>query len=153
MSVSARPTWRSRSPASQPVWSPGRESRCIRTASTNILLPLGRDRLVDDLAELDPGVLGCAGILALDLVLEPRCLPVLRQDLIQDRLCYVAALDDELCAALELLKNASELIVMGREQLLGHRVFTGQDRPEVQWQDGDFGGGRVQDFPMGLQIV
>lgn len=43
-----------------------------------VLLPLSPDRLVDSLGELRRGRVGT---LALDLVLQPRCLLVLRQDL------------------------------------------------------------------------
>jgi hypothetical protein len=42
---------------------------------------------------------------------------------------------------------------MGREQLPGHLILTGQDRPEAQRQDGHFDSGRVQDFPVRAQIT
>ena len=70
-----------------------------------------------------------------------------------DRVRDVAALDLELGAALEPIESGGELVVTSRQQVLGHRVLTGQDRSEAQWQDGHLGGGGVQDLPVGAQII
>jgi len=74
-------------------------------------------------------------------------------DLTGNRRLDVAALDNELCAAFQLLESVSELIVMGREQLLDDRILTGEDRAEGQGYDGHLEDGRVQDFPVGAEII
>jgi len=119
---------------------------------TRVFLALRRDPLVDQLSELDPGVPGSIGVLAADLVAQPRGLLVLRQDLVQDRVLDVAALDDVLRTAVKLGESSGELIAIGRQQLLGHRVLARQDRAEAQRQDGKFCGARVQDLLVGPEV-
>src|SRR5579883_2050149 len=70
---------------------------------------LGRDGVVDDLAEADPRVPGGVGIAAADLLRQLCRLTVVREDLLQDGLLHVAAPDQVLHPSLELTQRLGEL--------------------------------------------
>jgi hypothetical protein len=50
--------------------------------------------------------------------------------LTEDGAFDVAALDLELEATIKLIESGSELVVMGRQQILGHRVLIGRIVPK-----------------------
>ncbi len=102
--------------------------------------------------ELDPQVAGGVRVGAVNLVPELCRLGVLRQDLRQDRLLDVAALDQVLSTPFEFFQSRGEVVVVWFEEFLDHRVLTRQDRSEAQRQDGRRGNDRVQDLLMGFEI-
>ena len=90
---------------------------------------------------------------AADLLAELDRLGVVGENLAEHRVLGVAALDDVLGVPVELPQGGGELVVVRAEQLADHRVVACQHRAEAQREHGHAGGGPVEQFLVGEQVL